>query len=408
MSEKFVLENREEIQKELYPEDYLGLANKLTDGELEFLRQLVEILETKYRDKLNEHWYNNEVPKGFFEDMGKLGYLTNPLLFEDRDLLQGSRQIFQFFFAFTLSRFDVSLNTLIGVHSGLGLNSFLFGGSKEQALQYVPKLATHDLRTCFALTEPNHGSDVAWGLETTAERKGDKWIINGEKRWIGGANVADVIPVYATDVETGKPRAFIVKREQEGVEIDVIGGKIALKIVPNCNIKLTNVEVDEADRLQKINRFRDIAKILFSTRAGVAHMAAGTMAGALQATLKYVKKREQFGNPISSYQLVQEKIAMMQGNVMNAMSLCAHIAEAQENGNYNEVITSTGKMMNALRLRETVAMGRGICGGNGITVEETDIGRFFSDAEAVYTYEGTHEINALVIGRALTGKAAFN
>lgn len=408
MSEKFVLENREEIQKELYPEDYLGLANKLTDGELEFLRQLVEMLETKYRDKLNEHWYNNEVPEGFFEDMGKLGYLTNPLLFEDRDLLQGSRQIFQFFFAFTLSRFDVSLNTLIGVHSGLGLNSFLFGGSKEQALQYVPELATHDLRTCFALTEPNHGSDVAWGLETTAERKGDKWIINGEKRWIGGANVADVIPVYATDVETGKPRAFIVKREQEGVEIDVIGGKIALKIVPNCNIKLTNVEVDEADRLQKINKFRDIAKILFSTRAGVAHMAAGTMAGALQATLKYVKKREQFGNPISNYQLVQEKIAMMQGNVMNAMSLCAHIAEAQENGNYNEVITSTGKMMNALRLRETVAMGRGICGGNGITVEETDIGRFFSDAEAVYTYEGTHEINALVIGRALTGEAAFN
>lgn len=409
MSEKFVLDNREKVQKELYPEDHLGLADKLTDGELEFLRQLVELLETKYRDDLNKHWYNNEVPEGFFEDMGELGYLTNPLLFEDgREPMQGTRQIFQFFFAFTLSRFDVSLNTLIGVHSGLGLYSFLLGGSKEQALKYGPALATHELRTCFALTEPDHGSDVAWGLDTTAERKGDKWILNGEKRWIGGANVADVIPVYATDVETGKPKAFIVKREQEGVDIDVIDGKIALKIVPNCNIHLNEVEVDEADRLQNINRFRDIAKILFVTRAGVANMAAGTMAGALQATLKYVTQREQFGKPISNYQLVQEKLSMMQGNVTNAMSLCVHLAELQEQGRYDEVSTSIGKMMNSLRLRETVAMGRGICGGNGITVEETDIGRFFSDAEAVFTYEGTHEVNALVIGRALTGDAAFN
>lgn len=405
--EKFVLENREEIVKELYPEDILNLSDQLTDGEVEFLRQLVEMLETKYRKDLNEHWYNNTVPEGFFEDMGELGYLTNPLLYQDRKLTQGTSQIFQFFFAFTLSRFDVSLNTLIGVHSGLGFNSFLFGGSKEQVEKYIPALATHQLRTCFALTEPEHGSDVAWGLDTTAERKGDKWILNGEKRWIGGANVADVIPVYARDLETDKPKCFIVKRDQEGVEVDVIEGKISLKIVPNCNIKLTNVEVLEEDRLQNINRFRDIAKVLFSTRAGVAHMAAGTMAGALQATLKYVKNREQFGKPISNYQLVQEKLAMMQANVTNAMSLSAHIANSQEKGDYNEVVTSIGKMSNAQKLRETVAMGRGICGGNGILVEN-DIARFFADAEAVFTYEGTHEINALVVGRAMTGEAAFN
>ncbi len=407
MTDKFVLENREEILAELYPEDVLKLSSKLTDGEVEFLRQMVELLETKYRKDLNKHWYNNEVPEGFFEDMGELGYFTNPLLYQERELLQGTSQMFQFFFAFTLSRFDVSLNTLIGVHSGLGFNSFLLGGSKEQVEKYIPALATHQLRTCFALTEPNHGSDVAWGLETTAERRGDKWIINGEKRWIGGANVADVIPVYARDVETGKPRGFIVKREQEGVEIDVIEGKTSLKIVPNCNIKLTNVEVAEEDRLQKIERFRDIAMILYSTRAGVAHMAAGTMAGALQATLRYVKEREKFGNKISSYQLVQEKLAMMQVNVTNAMSLSAHIAELQENGSYDEVVSSIGKMSNALRLRETVSLGRGICGGNGILVEN-DIARFFADAEAVYTYEGTHEINALVVGRAMTGEAAFN
>lgn len=402
-----VIENREELLKELYPEDILKYSEELSDGELEFMRQLIELLETKYRKDLNDHWANSTVPEGFFEDMGKLGYYTNPLLYEGREGAFGPSQHFQFMFAYTLARFDVSLNTLLGVHSGLGFNTFLFGGNKAQQEKYILPLATHELRTCFALTEPDHGSDVAWGLETEARQEGDKWILNGSKRWIGGANVADVIPVFARDAETGKPRAFIVRREQEGVDINVIQNKIALKIVPNCDITLTNVEVLEEDRLENITRFRDIAKILYSTRAGVAYMATGAMAGALQATLKYVTEREQFGKKISNYQLIQEKLAMMQTNLTNAMALSARIAKLQEEGKYDEVATSIGKMSNALRLRETVAMGRGICGGNGILVEN-DIARFFGDAEAVFTYEGTHEINALVIGRAMTGVSAFN
>ena len=402
-----VIENREELLKELYPEDILKYSEELSDGELEFMRQLIELLETKYRKDLNDHWANSTVPEGFFEDMGKLGYYTNPLLYEGREGAFGPSQHFQFMFAYTLARFDVSLNTLLGVHSGLGFNTFLFGGNKAQQEKYILPLATHELRTCFALTEPDHGSDVAWGLETEARQEGDKWILNGSKRWIGGANVADVIPVFARDAETGKPRAFIVRREQEGVDINVIQNKIALKIVPNCDITLTNVEVLEEDSLENITRFRDIAKILYSTRAGVAYMATGAMAGALQATLKYVTEREQFGKKISNYQLIQEKLAMMQTNLTNAMALSARIAKLQEEGKYDEVATSIGKMSNALRLRETVAMGRGICGGNGILVEN-DIARFFGDAEAVFTYEGTHEINALVIGRAMTGVSAFN
>lgn len=130
-------------------------------------------------------------------------------------------------------------------------------------------------------------------------------------------------------------------------------------------------------------------------------------AGALRATLDYVTERKQFGKPISKYQLIQEKLAMMQGNLAQAMATCAQLANMQAHGEYDEVATSTAKMMNALRLRETVAMGRGITGGNGILADDYDIARFFSDAEAIYTYEGTHEINALVIGRAFTGDSAF-
>ncbi|WP_239748725.1 MULTISPECIES: acyl-CoA dehydrogenase family protein [unclassified Mammaliicoccus] len=395
-----------ETLKALFPEDVLNISKQLTDGEVKFLKQLDDLLEEKYRPTINEHWVNATVPEDFFDDMGKLNYFQNPLLFEGREGAKTPSQLFQFFMSYVVARFDVSLVTLLGVHQGLGHNSFLFGGSKEQIAYYIPKLQSHELRTCFALTEPEHGSDVAGGLETTAKREGDKWILNGEKKWVGGANLADVIPVYAVDVETGKPKGFIIRPEQAGVDIEVIENKIALRIIPNTIIKLDNVEVEEDQRLQNINGFKDIAKVLYSTRAGVAYMATGALAGALRATLDYVTERKQFGKEISKYQLIQEKLAMMQGNLAHSMSICAQLARMQENGEYDEVATSTAKMMNSLRLRESVAMGRGITGGNGI-LAEYDIARFFSDAEAVYTYEGTHEINALLIGRALTGDSAF-
>ncbi|ELK4605371.1 acyl-CoA dehydrogenase family protein [Staphylococcus pseudintermedius] len=393
--------------KQLYPEDILSIAKGLTDGEVALLQQLNDLLESKYRQDINQHWIDATVPEDYFQDIGNLNYFTNPLLYQGREEAKTPSQLFQFFMSYTIARFDVSLATLLGVHQGLGHNTFLFGGSSEQVAKYVPKLQSHELRTCFALTEPNHGSDVAGGLETVAERHGDEWVINGVKKWIGGAHVSDVIPVFAVNKDTGKPHCFVVRPDQEGVEIEVLQHKIALRIVPNAEIRLNHVKVKEADRLQNITSFKDIAKILYSTRAGVAYMATGALAGTLRATLSYVKERQQFGKSISQYQLIQEKLAMIQGNLTHAMAMSAQLARMQENGEYDEVATSTAKMMNALRLRESVAMGRGITGGNGILAGEHDIARFFSDAEAIYTYEGTHEMNALVIGRALTGVSAF-
>ncbi|EJD5747089.1 glutaryl-CoA dehydrogenase [Staphylococcus pseudintermedius] len=393
--------------KQLYPEDILSIAKDLTDGEVALLQQLNDLLESKYRQDINQHWVDATVPEDYFQDIGNLNYFTNPLLYQGREEAKTPSQLFQFFMSYTIARFDVSLATLLGVHQGLGHNTFLFGGSSEQVAKYVPKLQSHELRTCFALTEPSHGSDVAGGLETVAERHGDEWVINGAKKWIGGAHVSDVIPVFAVNKDTGKPHCFVVRPDQEGVEIEVLQHKIALRIVPNAEIRLNHVKVKEADRLQNITSFKDIAKILYSTRAGVAYMATGALAGTLRATLSYVKERQQFGKSISQYQLIQEKLAMIQGNLTHAMAMSAQLARMQENGEYDEVATSTAKMMNALRLRESVAMGRGITGGNGILAGEHDIARFFSDAEAIYTYEGTHEMNALVIGRALTGVSAF-
>ncbi len=393
--------------KKLYPEDILSISKMLTDGELTLLEELNHLLESKYRKDINQHWINATVPEDYFKDIGNLNYFSHPLLFKNREKAKTPSQLFQFFMSYTIARFDVSLATLLGVHQGLGHNTFLFGGSKEQVDKYVPKLQSHELRTCFALTEPDHGSDVAGGLETVAEQHGDEWVLNGAKKWIGGAHVSDVIPVFAINKATGKLHCFIVTPDQEGVDIEILENKIALRIVPNALIHLNQVTVKESDRLQNITSFKDIAKILYSTRAGVAYMATGALAGTLRATLDYVKERQQFGKSISQFQLVQEKLAMIQGNLTHAMAMCAQLARMQENGEYDEVATSTAKMMNTLRLRESVAMGRGITGGNGILADSYDIARFFSDAEAMYTYEGTHEINALVIGRALTGTSAF-
>lgn len=263
-----------------------------------------------------------------------------------------------------------------------------------------------ELQTCFALTEPEHGSDVAGGLETVAKKDGDKWILNGHKRWIGGATTADIIPVFAKDADTGDVKCFVVEKGQEGLEIEKIGGKISLRMVENADFTLNNVEVKEENRLQNINSFKDVAKVLYITRSGVAFSATGMMAGALEATLKYVKERKQFGRPIAKFQLIQEKIAVMKANLTASLALCDQIVKQQEKGNFDEVNSSIGKLFISQRLRESVAAGRAACGGNGITLEK-GIARFFADAEAIFTYEGSYEMNALIIGRSLTGHSAF-
>lgn len=190
---------KETVLKTLFPEDVLSIAKGLTDGEVEFLQQVDSLLESKYRENINQHWIDATVPEDYFKDLGELNYFNNPLLYKDRPNAKMPSQLFQFFMSYLLARFDISLATLLGVHQGLGHNTFYFGGSKEQIAKYVPKLQSHELRTCFALTEPEHGSDVAGGLETVAERQGDTWVINGEKKWIGGAHVSDVIPVFAVN-----------------------------------------------------------------------------------------------------------------------------------------------------------------------------------------------------------------
>lgn len=393
--------------KELYPEDLFGYTQKLTDGEVEVLAELREALEKHLGPVIAESWNDAEFPfNEFYKVVEEVHIMNDPRLFENHDDKYKAREHYLMALYYELARFDASVATFYTVHGGLGFNTFLLGGDKRQVEEFAPKLTSFEWQTCFALTEPDHGSDIAGGLATTAERKGDEWILNGEKRWIGGSDTADVVPVFARDVEDNQIKCFIIRKGAEGYNAEPIPNKVSLRPIRNGHITIDNVKVPEADRLQNINSFKDVSRILAYTRSDVAHIATGMTAGAFNAALEYTTDRKQFDKPVASYQLVQEKLARMQSNVVAALGYSSRIADMQTEEEAKMINSSLAKMTNALNLRDTVSLAREVCGGNGITLD-SKVARFFADAESIYTYEGTHEINALIVGRAITGLGAF-
>lgn len=398
--------NKAEILQELYPEDLLRYSEKLTEKEVDLLVKLREILEIKLEPVIEEHWKNETFPFEEFKAITDLGLMNHPDLFEGREGEHKVREYFNLFRLYELARTDTSLATFFAVHAGLGYTTLLQGGSSEQIAYYGPKFASFEMQTCFGLTEPDHGSDIAGGLATTAVKKGDTWVINGEKRWIGGAATADILPIFAKNPETNEILCFLVPGDSEGLSVEKIDGKIALRLVQNGHITLDHVKVKDEYRLPNITSFKDVSRILYTTRADVTHITSGTHAGSLKYALEYAKEREQFGRSITKFQLIQEKLARMEANTVTGIGLSYRLATLQAAGEFAEVPASLAKMQNARLLRETTALGREICGGNGITVEHK-VAKFFGDAEAIYSYEGTHEINSLIIGRHLTDKGAF-
>ncbi|WHZ32439.1 acyl-CoA dehydrogenase family protein [Desemzia incerta] len=392
--------------KSFYPTDLYEYSSDLTEGEIAVLKELRESLEKNARPTLIEYTEKAEFPFHAWNELTKVRFMDDPRLFEGRDNDLKPSELYNVFRYFELAKMDPSFATLYTVHGGLFYATLLYGGTEEQIQRWAPKVKSFENLTCFGLTEPLHGSDIAGGLSTSARKEGDTWILNGEKRWIGGAKNADEIAIFARDEADGKVKAFVVPGDSEGLTVENIKNKISLRMVPNGHITLKDVNVTEDRRLQNVNSFKDVAGILRTTRADISHLATGLAAGAFEAALRYVKEREQFGKNLGSFQLVQEKLSIMQANVTACLAYSVRLAQMQEKGNYVEVNSSMAKMHNALRMRETVALAREVVGGNGITLD-TDVARFFVDAEAIYSYEGTHEINALIVGRHLTGQSAF-
>jgi glutaryl-CoA dehydrogenase len=292
------------------------------------------------------------------------------------------------------------------MQNGLVMGSIAVAGSPEQRAEWLPKFASGELLGAFGLTEPLSGSDTAQGLRTVAKRTGDSWTINGAKRWIGNGSISDVTIVWARDEDDNQVKGFIVPTSTPGYSASRIENKQALRIVQNADITLENVVVPESQRLAKSTSFRETAAVLRLTRAEVAWAAVGNSIGAYEAAVKYASERVQFGKTIGSHQLVQDLLAKSLGNITASIGMVTRVSEMLDQGLQRDEHASLAKAYTTSRMRETVAWCRELFGGNGIVLDN-DVIRYFADAEAIYSYEGTREMNTLIVGRAITGKAAF-
>lgn len=384
------------------PCDYYDAESLLTGAERRVLGRLRSFLDERARPVLAEYWERGEFPPGLGRSLIDLDLMEPAELTADGP----ARGIYHAFRTFELARTDASLATYYTAQAGLFRTAVNVGASKDQQAEWNPQVVDFSLRGVFCLTEPDHGSDIAGGLATAARRDGDGWVLDGAKRWIGGASEADVLAVFARDVADGNVKAFLVDRHAPGVTLEKIGGKTALRMMQNFDIGLDGVRVPETMRLQAVDSFRDVAAMLRAMRSDVAWIATGIQAGAFEAARRYVAGRQQFGRPLGSFQLVQEKLARMLGNVTASLSMVVRLTEQQAAGVYRDQDSSLAKMQCSLAMRDTVALAREVAGGNGITLA-ADVGRFHADAEAVYSYEGTHEINSLIVGRSITDTGAF-
>ncbi|WP_406312247.1 acyl-CoA dehydrogenase family protein [Streptosporangium sp. NBC_01639] len=383
--------------------DFYHIKDLLTDEERKTLDRVREFMVNEVQPIANDLWIRAESPLQLREEIRALNitgtYADDPSVAPRSYLLTG-------LIGMEMSRVDPSFATFFGVHGGLGMGSIRECGSPEQKERWLPQMVRWEKIGAFALTEPLVGSGASRGLTTTAHREGGTWVLDGEKKWIGNATFADLVVVWARDEADEQVKGFVVEKGAPGFSADKLEDKISLRGVQNAHIILDHVRVPEENRLQNANGFRDTARVLKVTRGGVAWSATGCSIGAYEAARAYAVEREQFGRPIGGFQLIQDLISRMLGNITASQAMVARMAALHEQGELNEAQAALAKMFCTSRMRETVAWAREVLGGNGILLEH-NVARFFADAEALYSYEGTREMNSLIVGRAATGLSAF-
>jgi len=383
--------------------DFLGFELLLDDDDRELLARVRTHMASVVEPVINEYWTRAQFPHDLLPGFAGLGIAG---LQYDGAGCPGRSSLLDGMVAMELARTDPSIATFFGVHGGLAMGSVHLCGSQEQKQRWLPPMARMELIGAFGLTEPDHGSGIAGGLATSARREGDSWVLDGEKKWVGNASFADLVIVWARDSADGQVKGFVVEKGTEGMSFELQRDKIALRVVQNATIRLDGVRVPDSCRLAEANSFKDTARVLRLTRASVAWMATGCARGAYEHALRYTGEREQFGRPIAGFQLVQDLLVRMLGNITASTALCARVSQLQDARRLRDEHASLAKAFCTVRMRETVGWAREVLGGNGILLEH-HVGRFVADAEAIYSYEGTREVNTLIVGRAITGVGAF-
>src|SRR3982751_1206251 len=383
--------------------DFYRTADALSPEDRKILTNVQSFAEDRVAPIINDYWGQAEFPFELIPHYAALGIAGAGYSGYG---CPGKNSLFDGFVMKELARIDCSIATFHAVHSGLAMGSVYLCGSEEQKRYWLPRMRRCEKIGAFGLTEPQAGSDVARGLTTTARRDGDGWVLDGQKKWIGNASFADLVIIWARDVETDRVLGFVVEKDTPGFSTVDLEDKIALRAVQNALITLDGVRVPEENRLQEAHSFRETANVLRMTRAGVAWSAVGCSRGAYEHALRYAMNRTQFGKPIIEFQLVQDLLVKMLGNITASATLCTRVSQLQDEGRLADEQASLAKMFSTMRMRETVGWARELMGGNGILLEN-HVGRYVADAEAIYSYEGTREVNSLIVGRAVTGHGAI-
>ena len=383
--------------------DLLRLENRLTDTQRDLRDRVRHWTRHHVLPVINSYWERGEFPRDLALSLRELPILGGVLEGYDcagLSLLELGLVVSE------LARADGSLTTFFSVHSGLTMGSIGTFGSEIQKERWLLPMARLEKIGAFGLTEPEQGSDAAH-IQSRAILDGESYVLNGTKRWIGNAAIADILIIWARD-ENGRFGGFVIENPSTvpGVHIENLQGKVAKRAVMNAQITLTNVRIPSAHRLEGVRSFRDVARILIRGRYVVAWEAAGAAAGAFDYALEYARSRQQFGKPIASFQLIQQKLVEMATELSLMQLLCLRLAELMETDQATEAMIAMAKYNNCTKARTITQLAREIMGGNGLLIEN-HVARLWTDAEAMYTYEGTNEVSLLIIGRELTGHSAF-
>jgi glutaryl-CoA dehydrogenase len=383
--------------------DFYAISTILSEEDQALVHRVRAFLESEVTPIINHYWTREEFPHQLIPGLAALGIVGTSYHGYG---CPGKSSLLDGILMMELAAGDSSIATFRGVHSGLAMGSIYLCGSEEQKQQWLPPMARMEKIGAFGLTEPEVGSGASGGLTTTARREGDIWVLNGQKKWIGNATFADVTVIWARDLADNQVKGFLVEKGTPGFKPEKLKDKIALRVVQNALITLEECRVPETSRLQNANSFRDTAAVLRMTRAGVAWEAVGCARGAYEVALRYAQEREQFGRPIGCFQLVQDLLVRMLGNITASQCLVTRLSQMQDAGIMRDEHASLAKAYCTVKMRESVGYARELMGGNGILLDH-QVGRFVADAEAIYSYEGTREMNTLIVGKAITGFSAF-
>jgi glutaryl-CoA dehydrogenase len=391
------------VRSEVRSTDFIKADRLLSDAEVEVRERVRGFVDREVIPSAAEHWDRAEFPFDLLPGLGELGIMGGT--FSAEYGCAGWNNVAYGLAIAELARGSGSLATFLHVQSGLAMTAIHELGSEEQKQRWLPGMARCEKIGCFGLTEPDAGSDPG-SLATTATASDGGYRLDGEKKWIGNASFADVAVIWAR-TEDGKISGFLVEGDNPGFRADVLPRKASQRAAWQTHIRLEDCHVPEEARLPEATGLGSTLSVLTHSRYGVGWDGLGQAADCYETALAYAKEREQFGQPIASFQLVQQKLVDMVNEISLGQLLSIQVGRLKDDGLLDAPTVSMFKMNNVAKARRTAALAREVLGGNGILLDYR-VMEHMADIEGVHTYEGTNDVNTLIVGQAITGHRAFS